>query len=159
MYFKILNPKGPQLYTVLVLHIYCICIIYLGLYRYLVFHQPLKKIKCFRALYCINVVYIQHILGIYLFLTINFVANILVVKGLVTIYSKHIPPLNCTVILIGTTVLVVDMAAVLQLYQQKTQILCICGIYAQLGHKDLAAHLYAIYCNIAAIFVISIYYI
>jgi len=39
-----------------------------------------------------------------------------VVEGLVTIYNKHIPPLNYTVILTGTAMLVTDIAAVLQLY-------------------------------------------
>ena len=156
MYFEILNPKGPQLYTVLVLYMYCIYITYLGLYRYLAFYQLLKRIKRFKALYYISVIYIQHVLGIYFSPIINSVANILVVEGLVTIYSKHMPLLNYMVILIGTAVLIADMAAVLQLYQQKTQILYICRTYTQLGCKDPAAHLRAIHCNITAIFVISI---
>ena len=39
-----------------------------------------------------------------------------VVGGLVTVYGKYMPLLNYIVILIGTAVLVADMAAVLQLY-------------------------------------------
>jgi len=37
--------------------------------------------------------------------------------------------------------------------------LYICGIYAWLGGKDLAVYLRAIYCNVAAMFVVSICYI
>ena len=37
--------------------------------------------------------------------------------------------------------------------------LYVCGIYAWLGSKDLAAYLRAIYCNIVAMFVVSIRYI
>ena len=37
--------------------------------------------------------------------------------------------------------------------------LYIYGIYAWLGYKDPAAHLCAIYCNVAAMFIVSICYI
>ena len=50
-----------------------------------------------------------------------------------------------------------DMMAVLQLYQWKTQMLYICRTYAWLSSEDAAAHLHAIYCNVAAMFVVSIY--
>jgi hypothetical protein len=48
--------------------------------------------------------------------TINSIANVLVVGGLVTVYSKYIPLVNLIVIYIGTAVLIADIAAVLQLY-------------------------------------------
>jgi len=104
------------------------CITYLGLYRYLASCQPLERTKCFRALYCISVAYTGHILGIYFSPVINSAVDILVVGRLVTVYSKHMPLVNCIVIYIGTAVLITDMAAVLQLYQLEIM-LCICRIY------------------------------
>jgi len=81
---------------------------------------------------------------------------VLIIEGLVTVYGKYMPLVNCTVIYTDIAVLIADMAVVLQLYQWKTQMLCICGIYAWLGRKNPAVYLRAIHYNIVAIFIVSI---
>ena len=93
-----------------------ICITYPGSYRYLASRQPPERTKRFRALRYISVTYALHIPGTYFSPAINSAANVLVVGGLVTTYSKYMPLVNCTIIRTGTIVFVADIAAVLQLY-------------------------------------------